>query len=80
MVETSPKFQSTHPVRGATNSEFNVYYRPKFQSTHPVRGATYETVTNGNYMDISIHAPREGCDEHRSAHIETHRDFNPRTP
>ena len=33
-----------------------------FQSTHPVRGAT-----DGNYVpkarfNISIHAPREGCD------------------
>ena len=34
-------FQSTHPVRGATNITYlkDIYQR-KFQSTHPVRGAT----------------------------------------
>ena len=35
------RFQSTHPVRGATRSNLQYGLRTvKFQSTHPVRGAT----------------------------------------
>ena len=33
-----------------------------FQSTHPVRGATPHGVIDVRGLDISIHAPREGCD------------------
>ena len=33
-------YQSTHPVRGATDAVGNVIDGAKFQSTHPVRGAT----------------------------------------
>ena len=33
-----------------------------FLSTHPVRGATIVSNNKGWCMDISIHAPREGCD------------------
>ena len=34
-----------------------------FQSTHPVWGATNSVVASPVYTDISIHAPRVGCDE-----------------
>ena len=34
------KFQSTHPVRGATSQDAGEVVVLKFQSTHPVRGAT----------------------------------------
>ena len=35
------KFQSTHPVRGATRDlAAHITQSLKFQSTHPVRGAT----------------------------------------
>ena len=34
------RFQSTHPVRGATRYLKNEYDQLAFQSTHPVRGAT----------------------------------------
>ena len=34
------RFQSTHPVRGATCMLYNSHGRAQFQSTHPVRGAT----------------------------------------
>ena len=80
-------FQSTHPVRGATQSLFR--YKGDltiFQSTHPVRGATSARglpmllVLNFNprtpcgvrrpkfnyevrHKNISIHAPRAGCDK-----------------
>ena len=34
------KFQSTHPLRGATSRQEPARPRPQFQSTHPLRGAT----------------------------------------
>ncbi len=34
------RFQSTHPVGGATPADHGGYFRTKFQSTHPVGGAT----------------------------------------
>ena len=34
-----------------------------FQSTHPVRGATHHLDGGFRARPISIHAPREGCDE-----------------
>ena len=55
-------------------------YELAFQSTHPVRGATTALNSAKQAITISIHAPREGCDGHRPAHVETHRNFNPRTP
>ena len=82
-----PRFQSTHPARGATSGDipnitdgsnfnprtprgvrrakqscFSATGQAKFQSTHPARGATgYEDETTQR-LEISIHAPREGCD------------------
>ena len=35
----------------------------QFQSTHPVRGATHTGSDAVRGFQISIHAPREGCDE-----------------
>ena len=35
---------------------------PVFQSTHPARGATGPCVDYIEDGEISIHAPREGCD------------------
>ena len=58
------RFQSTHPVRGATaDSSISAHWRCIFQSTHPVRGATGFDGENAILAIISIHAPREGCDE-----------------
>ena len=34
------RFQSTHPLRGATLSDFGDNLDRAFQSTHPLRGAT----------------------------------------
>ena len=36
----SSRFQSTHPLRGATKSGIAAHGRITFQSTHPLRGAT----------------------------------------
>ena len=55
-------FQSTHPVRGATNRLGASNRNAVFQSTHPVRGATDRRQQDRHLERISIHAPREGCD------------------
>ena len=56
-------FQSTHPVWGATHAT-PAYRMGKrlFQSTHPVWGATAEIRDMCDSVEISIHAPRVGCD------------------
>ena len=61
---TSKRFQSTHPVRGATWDGWGTL-PPSigFQSTHPVRGATAMPKELELKHNISIHAPRAGCDE-----------------
>ena len=56
------RFQSTHPVRGATFTWGMRAAKRRFQSTHPVRGATGDSLNTRKNQDISIHAPREGCD------------------
>ena len=79
-VTVGNKFQSTHPVWGAT--WLIVLYtgmRP-FQSTHPVWGATVYSCDADQGREISIHAPRMGCDRIASALLAHMMDFNPRTP
>ena len=63
-AEQPNPFQSTHPVRGATRAcrpPYWIFW--EFQSTHPVRGATVSVRFLGRDKLISIHAPREGCDQ-----------------
>ena len=57
------EFQSTHPVRGATRVLLHAFRILLFQSTHPVRGATMSIFATRPCRWISIHAPREGCDQ-----------------
>ena len=74
-------FQSTHPVRGATSAVMSPVSRfSRFQSTHPVRGATDGKNLIYRGPDISIHAPREGCDFTQFFFSPCNPDFNPRTP
>ena len=64
MPSTAPRFQSTLPVRGATNAILKAQADvDKFQSTLPVRGATEEApeIKYAGFK-ISIHAPRAGSD------------------
>ena len=57
------RFQSTHPVRGATSKRPLPSCKSSgFQSTHPVRGATRTLAAATRRRCISIHAPRAGCD------------------
>ncbi|KDU79502.1 hypothetical protein HMPREF1121_00238 [Porphyromonas sp. KLE 1280] len=55
-------FQFTHPGRGATGYKSLGNIKPKFQFTHPGRGATDNEAILSNFLVVSIHAPREGCD------------------
>ena len=61
-VDESRLFQSTHPMRGATECGSGQLTRFSFQSTHPMRGATARAAYDGMTLDISIHAPHAGCD------------------
>ena len=58
------QFRFTHPVRGATSTIRPRASTSTFQFTYPVRGATSSpTTTARGSRHVSIHAPREGCDE-----------------
>ena len=61
-VPRPPRFQSTHPLRGATFSVTSRMWGLVFQSTHPLRGATYKQQGLCPASLISIHAPLAGCD------------------
>ena len=52
----------------------------KFQSTHPVWGATTVPAAADPVKEISIHAPRVGCDPRTRGPRHTVNNFNPRTP
>ena len=73
-------FQSTHPVRGATVCAAVTCGFEEFQSTHPVRGATCRRHGGGRGAEISIHAPRAGCDTRCAWSARQSSNFNPRTP
>ena len=38
------------------------FYIEEFQFTHPGRGATAKMTLSEIQREVSIHAPREGCD------------------
>ena len=56
------RFQSTHPMRGATEEDVLFVKTIRFQSTHPMRGATRADHSKTRNRCISIHAPHAGCD------------------
>ena len=61
------EFQSTRPVRGATQAYSRCLIdRIKFQSTRPVRGATCRDRGVALFSNVSIHAPRAGRDPERA--------------
>ena len=79
-ADAQSKFQSTHPLRGATYDFNNRIRCGGFQSTHPLRGATTFCSQAGRDIRISIHAPLAGCD-YTARYGRYHaRHFNPRTP
>ena len=56
------QFQFTHPGRGATLATDRPCTYMAFQFTHPGRGATTPWTPTTTNRQVSIHAPREGCD------------------
>ena len=75
-----PRFQSTHPLRGATAMMSHPPRGIVFQSTHPLRGATRQNEPLFIQVCISIHAPLAGCDRGRHRRGVCRQNFNPRTP
>ena len=73
-------FQFTHPGKGATSSLEEVRIKGLFQFTHPGKGATNLWLQLLGKVNVSIHAPREGCDRARGADYHKARRFNSRTP
>ena len=51
-----------------------------FQFTHPGRGATPRMDASDEQARVSIHAPREGCDDRGIYYIPSSESFNSRTP
>ena len=51
-----------------------------FQFTHPVRGATQAEALMKDVAEVSIHAPREGCDIEPNWAGSLYLRFNSRTP
>ena len=74
------RFQSTHPVRGATELAWGNAPGTVFQSTHPVRGATTALSTADTVIYFN---PRTPCGVRHAPCVKFRRrisDFNPRTP
>ena len=77
---SSRKFQSTHPVRGATIYTHIADADKAFQSTHPVRGATRRHPPYAVAFVFQSTHPVRGATRPCSRRSLTDGDFNPRTP
>ncbi len=76
--DASTVFQSTHPMRGATNASISGTTCVRiFQSTHPMRGATMRHRKSTKKDYISIHAPHAGCDSktRQNHHVPLHKTY-----
>ena len=75
-------FLSTLPARGATRAGQSLGASfGLFLSTLPARGATARKDSKMLCISISIHAPREGSDDHLPQDVAgAHADFYPRSP
>ena len=73
-------FLSTLPARGATGGNGIQWVTFVFLSTLPARGATPVRRRHVSQHRISIHAPREGSDDHWDAMAFAMPDFYPRSP
>ena len=74
------RFQSTHPVRGATRGECALGRRGRISIHAPRAGCDSVRAAVHPWRGISIHAPRAGCDKKLNARPQIMYDFNPRTP
>ena len=73
-------FQSTRPMRGATDQLGVLPEVETFQSTRPMRGATFAAQSFKLRSRISIHAPHAGRDRSCFPALCQGRNFNPRAP
>ena len=56
-------FQSTHPLRDATNSQIQAPYTCLISIHAPLTGCDVNRFASfNNFINISIHAPLTGCD------------------
>ena len=61
-MDIMTRFQSTRPIRGATDECPSGKRTREFQSTRPIRGATSQLPPYLCDSHISIHAPHTGRD------------------
>ena len=74
-------FQFTHPGRGATVIlPSRGCCRACFNSRTPGGVRPFYTQHNEEHSQVSIHAPREGCDESNLIRLVSYNRFNSRTP
>ena len=76
------RFQSTHPLRGATFLRIRSASMPAISIHAPLAGCdSLHKVFYHTKATISIHAPLAGCDRSISSHrLSILINFNPRTP
>ena len=72
------QFQSTLPLRGATQSDGRFHTYTGFQSTLPLRGATQSILHQHQRFRISIHAPLAGSDSKSAQKLSIFHDFCPK--
>ena len=72
-------FQFTHPGKGATLWAVHRGSECWFQFTHPGKGATLRAREQRVSVEVSIHAPWEGCDQSVAFYGLTYLCFNSRT-
>ena len=80
MCQSFSCFNSRTP--GGVRHQFNPFrlLAYQFQFTHPGRGATEAHYRRPPCPEVSIHAPREGCDSTTDCFHEFSKCFNSRTP
>ena len=79
--ENKFRFQSTHPIRDATEIAAVDFVDSHCISIHaPHTGCDKNDKTQFVYIFISIHAPHTGCDSVNKNILRIPTNFNPRTP
>ena len=73
-------FNSRTPGGVRPASHLSLSWVIMFQFTHPGRGATALGIKFYSRSEVSIHAPREGCDEQAYRISSSFGSFNSRTP
>ena len=74
------KFQSTHPLRGATAAERTAAAGREISIHAPLAGCDGLCDVVGKILAISIHAPLAGCDSHHSVYQRMNRAFQSTHP